>query len=184
MYNEKRFALHEAAHSIIAIVVGSGISNHGIDLNASTSVEGAFGNAGANLFVYDPVLGEEEQRNRLMANLGIIVAGAVSDSLALEIPLREALRRQPGDEKVATDLLSNSSLLDIQDQKQKAELIEELLNASLKQTQRSIQDPAVWEKIEAVARAALKSKGRLSKRQIETIAANFDKRRIRDAERN
>src|SRR4051794_22135660 len=102
MNYREQVAHHEAAHAIMGISLGPGISG-GIDLDATTSVAGATGNIMASLFVPDATLPEEEQRRDLMRNLMIFCAGAASDARITGRSLADALKMQPGDQSAARE---------------------------------------------------------------------------------
>ena len=68
MNHRELVAHHEAAHAVLAIRAGIGLSG-GIDLDAPTSVDGAFGQAAVSLLVLDDSLPVDEQRLDLARNL-------------------------------------------------------------------------------------------------------------------
>jgi len=163
-YREK-VAHHEAAHAVIALHVGFGISE-GIDLDApSSSVDGAFGNVGAYTADYDPALPPEVQRDDLLRNLQVFCAGAASDARNSGVEPREALSKQPGDEDAAIGMLEASPLIGA-----KAEN-DHVLNLALQRVVTLLDRPEVWAKVERVARACLKAGGKLSKAEIELVYA-------------
>lgn len=164
-----RIAHHEAAHIVVAIIVGAGITDHGIDLDAPTSAPGAFGRAGTNLFIPDPDLPKPEQMRALANNLAIVCAGAASDAKLTSITPAQALQMQNGDETVAKRLIAGSDLIDETEREREKEENYVLYEVGLAKAVELIDKPDVWEKIQRVAIACLSSGGRLSKEQIESI---------------
>jgi hypothetical protein len=169
MQYRERVAHHEAAHMVLAVQIGAGIGDQGMDLNAPTSTEGAYGNATVMLLIHDASQTIEEQKEDLLRNLVIICAGAASDAKLMVRPLREALRRQPGDEKDARKLIAQSPLTEKNDEHTRREEEELLLNKALELAARQLEKPIVWKTIQEVARATLNEGGRLTKPQIEAI---------------
>lgn len=165
----ERVAHHEAAHAVVAVRLGASVVEQGINLDATTSMEGAYGNAAVNIFQHDSDLSMEEQQQDLMRNLIIVCAGAASDAKLKGKPLREALHEQPGDERVALKLLADSSLTEKEDQsvRQKEETV--LLDKALELAEKQLGNPIVWKAIQEVARASLNAGGRLAKPQIDEI---------------
>ncbi len=61
---ESRSRTTKRPHVVISHIFGGGPrTEHGIDINAPSSMLGAFGNAGVQKLVHDPSLSELEQRN-------------------------------------------------------------------------------------------------------------------------
>jgi hypothetical protein len=134
----------------------------GIDIDAPSSVEGAFGRAGVNIFRHDPTATEQEQQSLLRDNIAITCAGAASDARLTGRTLREALRRQPGDQRAAMQLLEASPLVQLRDR-------EEVYQLLLNFTEELVNKPEIWNAIEQVAQACLDEGGQLSRAQIEAI---------------
>lgn len=168
MTHDEKVAHHEAAHAVVAILGGAGLSDAGINLNAPSSVEGAFGNAGANTYDHDVTLPPDVQQWRLIYNLMTLCAGAASDAKISGIPVRDALARQKGDESHAYQQLRSTPLID-QDSEGAAKEREGVLGIALDKLSAKLADPQVWAMVEAVAKAAIDAGGILSKAEIEAI---------------
>lgn len=161
-------AHHEAAHVVVSAAFGLEIPERGIDLDAATSVDGAFGNALVNLFVDDPSLSDEQRRKDLVTNVAVVCAGPASDARLLGRSLREALSMQPSDEAIALQLIRASPLLEgpAASHAEEAELV---IEAGLEAAEAKLGVAANWEAVEAVARAAVQAGGALSKDGIERV---------------
>jgi hypothetical protein len=171
MEHSEKVAHHEAAHAVIAVLCGAGLSDHGIDLNAPTSSPGAFGNAGAMLFDHDATLPKDEQQRLLLGNLMTICAGSASDAKISGIELSEALARQPGDKQKALQQLQSTPLIDQDGDGADVErdfLLEHVLDRLTKMLAKS----EVWTIIQDVANAALLRGGVLSKADVQEIVAD------------
>lgn len=168
----RQIAHHEAAHAIAGIWYGMGISG-GIDLDASTSVAGAQGNVGVNLFLPDDALPDALQRQDLMRNLAVICAGAASDARLTGRSLEEAIAAQPGDRQAARDLIRTHPLVEAEPDDQVDELVGLLLERAMMMAARLLAKDEVWCVVEEVAASCLSAGGTISKADIETIAANY-----------
>jgi hypothetical protein len=162
-----RIAHHEAAHVVMSVLQGLSVPERGIDIDAPTSVPGATGNVMVNLFNVDANADELVRRALIVSNLEIVCAGAVSDAKIRGRPLRDALRRQPSDERLALELLRNSSLLEEPGE------AEALINRALKRVEARFKNKRVWDAIHELAKACIKTGGRLSKLQIEQVLGPF-----------
>ena len=149
-------AHHEAAHAVVAIEIGDGLLDVGIDLER-VDATGGIGNVGCRLFVADlddvaPSEVEVEQRRlagRIDCNGTVLAAGAASDArLRNEAPW-DALRKQQGDYDHMRDLLGRAHL------DATPELEEERLRMQLDLAVATLNDPLVWQAVETVAKAAL-----------------------------
>jgi hypothetical protein len=165
MDDREKVAHHEAAHVVMSVQLGASVPGQGIDIDAPSSVEGAYGNAWVNIFAQDPNPEEDEQIKILRDNLAIVCAGIASDAKLMGRSLREALSRQPSDEQLARELLGNSPLVDTK------ELQEYILDGVLRFVERAFEDKIIWSAVQEIARACIKEGGRLSKSQIEQIVA-------------
>ncbi len=56
MSYRRQVAHHESAHAVVSARCGGGSMLQGIDINAASSVKGAFGNAGDRMLIYDDTL--------------------------------------------------------------------------------------------------------------------------------
>jgi hypothetical protein len=178
MEHRARIAHHEAAHVVLAVFYGTGVNEQGIDLNASTSVEGAYGNAAVNLFAHDASLEQQEQQKDLLRNLCIVCAGAASDAKILNRSLREALSQQPGDEKVALRLLAQSTLISRENKSDAQKKEEEcILEIALEKARDILGKTDVWALVEEIAQECLRKGGHLTKAEIEAMVQNckFDR---------
>jgi len=160
----EQVAHHEAAHAVLAIRYNMGISG-GIDLDAATSVDGAFGNAAVNLIVLDAELPIKEQRLDLARNLAVVCAGAASDARVKQIAPGDALDAQPGDYRFAVEAAMASSL--VADPDEADYVVKEV---GLSHAVAEIAKPDVWAVISRVAAAVLDAGGRLSQADIEALA--------------
>ena len=168
MLDRIRVAHHEAAHVVLALRSSAGLSEHGIDLDAPTTVEDAYGIASVNVFDHDESVDEEQQRALLINSLAIICAGAASDAKLRGSALWASLRRQQGDRNAALKLLTASPLIDATNKKE----IVFVLRGTLKKTAQTLDDPAVWNEVKIVAQATLDSGGRLTRSQIEQAVSS------------
>lgn len=163
-YREK-VAHHEAAHVVVSARYGGGPMLHGIDINAASSVAGAFGNAGVGTLVHDDTLSLDQQQVDLMRNLIIICAGAGADARTNATDIRGAFGKQPGDHSAAVAAIVQSPLTTDPGQEE----IDFLLGIALDRTEEVLAEPHVWDMVERIAAACLSNDGRLSKAQIEEI---------------
>lgn len=163
MNEREQVAHHEAAHAVLAIRAGIGVSG-GIDLDAPTSVDGAFGQAAVNLLMLDDSLPVEEQKLDLARNLSIICAGAASDALITGATPLEALEAQPGDYSVALQHARSSSM--VESDEEAFYVVTELgLSHAIKEVARV----EVWAAIERIATAVIASGGQLEKDQVTAL---------------
>ncbi|WP_460448299.1 hypothetical protein [Alsobacter sp. SYSU BS001988] len=81
------------------------MAEHGIDLNAPSSANDAFGHAGVLLIDDDDQLPLETQQWDLIRNFMVICAGAASDAKITGMEIGEALSRQVSDHNVALQAL-------------------------------------------------------------------------------
>lgn len=160
MNHRERVAHHEAAHAVIAIFYKAGLTAHGIDLNAPTSVQGASGNAGVNIYVPDFSDPEPELRITCISNLAIICAGAAADARIEGTPLRGALASQTGDEAVARQEAARYPFCSTPAE------IEGALVVALDVVWNVLAKPHVWSAVEALAAKLLAQGGKLSSRQV------------------
>src|SRR5438552_2718456 len=109
MQHRERIAHHEAAHVVMAWFWGAGVLDQGMDIDAPSSVEGAYGRAAVSLFLDDEGFDFEERARDLLRNLTIIFAGAASDAKIAGKSLNAAIDDQPGDKNVALHLLKHST---------------------------------------------------------------------------
>lgn len=165
MNHIEQVAHHEAAHAVLAIHYGMGLSG-GIDLRAETSVDGAFGNVAVNLWQFDPTSSLEEQRRMLACNLAVVCAGASSDAKLKGISLGSALDAQPGDYKNAIEIARISGLAD--DENEVDYLVKDI---GLVLASKDLAKREVWDAIVRVATATLKAGGKLSKEQVAALGA-------------
>lgn len=163
MNHREQVAHHEAAHAVLAIRAGIGVSG-GIDLDAPTSVDGAFGQAAVSLLVLDDSLPVDEQRLDLARNLSIICAGAASDARIKGVTPLEALEAQPGDYGVALQHAQSCSVVENEEEAQYA-----VTEVGLSHAVREVARVEVWAAIERVATAVIASGGRLEKDQVTTL---------------
>ena len=156
-YSERDIiAHHEAAHAVMAIEVGDGLLDVGINLGRIDAT-GGIGNVGCRLFVADlenvtPSDLEVEQRRlagRIDCSGTVLAAGAASDAKLRGEDPWTALRKQEGDYEHMLDLLRRAKLDATPD------LETERLRAQLDLAVQALQDPLVWKAVEAVARGAL-----------------------------
>lgn len=163
MDNRARVAHHEAAHAVLSLRVGLGVSG-GIDLDAPTSVAGAFGQAAVALLVLDASLPEPEQRMDLARNLSVICAGAASDARILGIDAKDALVAQPGDRSVAIKHAADSAIVGSDE-----EAIHAVEEVGLSVASKDVSRPEVWAAIERLAAAVLEAGGQLDRDQVEQL---------------
>jgi hypothetical protein len=163
MNNREKVARHEAAHAVLAIRAGFGVSG-GIDLDAPTSVEGAYGNAAVSLVELDGTLSEDEQRTDLVRNLAVICAGAAADAKSAGVEPADALRAQPGDYALALRHAAESSIVESH-----TEAAEVVMNVALPIAVCIVNRADVWAAIERVAAAVLAAGGQLDRDQIESL---------------
>ncbi len=165
MNDREKVAHHEAAHAVLAIRAGFGVSG-GIDLDAPTSVAGAYGNAAIALLELDETLPEDEQRRDLARNLAIICAGAAADAKTGGIDPSDTLLAQPGDYNLAVRHAAESSIVGGD-----AEARAVVMNVALPIAVRVVDRADVWAAIERVAAAVLNAGGRLDRDKIESLGA-------------
>lgn len=158
----QRVAHHEAAHVVISAHFGGGPTLHGIDINAASSVSGAFGNAGVGLPDHDNTLPIEEQRFDLTKNIAIICAGAAADARTTNRNINDALQSQPGDLAVARAEIAKSPLVG-------ADEDEDVLQAGLATAETLLAKPDFWDAVVKIAEACLANDGKLSKDEIEAL---------------
>ena len=162
-------AHHEAAHATLAIELGMGLLDVGVDLKR-VDATGGIGNVGCRLFVAEledvvPSELEAEQR-RLMGEIDcngtVLAAGAAAEAkLRGEEPWL-TLHKQQSDLNKMRDLLRRAQLGATEDEDQR-------LRLQLDMAVDALNDPAIWRVVEAVAQAVLET-GTLSGSAIEQIA--------------
>lgn len=167
----EQVAHHEAAHVVISHIFGGGPTEHGIDINAPSSMLGAFGNAGVQKLVHDPSLPEQEQRNNLTKNVAITCAGAAADARTVNRSLKQALQMQPSDLRVAQAEIARSPLIQIAGRSPSAVQVDrnDALQAGLDTAEHHVARPDVWALVEKIAKACLANSGKLSKEEIEKL---------------
>ena len=165
MDDRKKVAHHEAAHAVVAHSVGAGIVEGGIDIDAPSSVEGAYGRTAVNIFAHEESLTETQQKESVIHSLAIICAGAASDARLLNRPLDEALAAQSADASEAKKFLADNPLVETPEE------AEFLLKEAMRYTAKILDRPEIWSAIELVAEECIKNDGKLSKAQIEGLLA-------------
>jgi hypothetical protein len=179
MDDRTRVAYHEAAHAVLAYRLGGHVLEPGIDIDAPSSVTGAYGRAGVTVFAHDDRLDEREQQTAVKHSVAIMCAGAASDAKILGRNLPDALAHQPGDEKAARELLKSSPSVT------SPEEIEVVLQGGLKYAARLLERSEIWKAIDAVAQACLKAGGNLSKVEIDRLLdAEFIETRTAEASKS
>ena len=163
----RRVAHHEAAHAVIAYLHGLGLSEHGIDLDAETSVEGAYGGAGVLLIAPDPEAEAAAERLALFQNLMVVCAGAASDAKIELRELRAALSAQPGDERVALSLLAESTTIEAETTEEREAQTSYVLQLALGHVREKLDKPEVWNAVTSLADKVVRNGGVLSKSQID-----------------
>lgn len=166
MEHREQVAHHEAAHAVVALYLGMGVCG-GIDLDAVTSMEGAFGNAAVNLFVADPSLPLEDQRLDLIRNLAVICAGAASDAKVKGETLENALEAQLGDRAVAID---HARAHPIVGSDEEAEHV--VMKLGLPHAGTLVGKASVWDAIVRVAEAALSAGGKLDAAEVTALGSS------------
>ena len=163
-------AHHEAAHAVIALEVGDGLLDVGIDLDR-VDATGGIGNVGCRLFVADmdglvPSDVESEQRRlagRIDCSGTVLAAGAASDAKLRDEDPWNALRKQKADYDKMRDLLAQAHLDGT------PELLDMRLRQQLDLAVQALNDPHIWRAVEVVADAALECT-RLTSSEIESLA--------------
>lgn len=163
MDQREQVAHHEAAHVVVSALFGGGPTLHGIDIDAGTSVTGAFGNAGVGLLVIDDTQPEEEQRHLLVQNIAIICAGAAADAKITARKLNDALQRQPGDLSVAKAAIERSRLVTGNEEG------DHVLQVGLEYAETLLDKSDIWDAVVRIAKACLANRGKLSKDEIEAL---------------
>lgn len=162
-------AHHEAAHAVVAIELGLGILDIGIDI-ARVERTGGVGVDGCRLFVCDlsniaeENLADEKNRQAGLIDCSgtVLAAGAASDAKMLQCDPWVALQRQQGDFRYMRDLLRQAQLAPTPEEQ------ELRLREQVSMAVEALNDPSVWRAVQAVAQAVLKS-GPLTGAEIETI---------------
>jgi|GEM_PF-3148175 len=163
-------AHHEAAHAVIALELGLGILEIGIDLER-VAVSGGIGSDGCRLFLADLTevprhqLDDEQKRlsGHIDVNGTVLAAGPASDAKLLSEDPWTALHKQHSDLTVMRQLLQRAKLDETE------EGVESHLRNQLGLAVEALEEAAVWATVEAVAAAVL-SRGPLSGPEIEAIA--------------
>lgn len=163
MQYREQVAHHEAAHAVMALIVGHGLSHHGMNIDAPTSVAGAFGQTGVMTFSADLSQTADDQFEDLGCLLAVTLAGAASDARIKGVELEVALEAQPGDLQVAKGLCSQYPFA-----QGEGETV--ALRYGLQIAASKLEAEEAWEAVCAVARACLAANGQLSKKQIEDVA--------------
>ena len=162
-------AHHEASHAVLAIELGVGILDVGIDLDR-VDATGGVGNVGCRLFVADltdvaPKNLEIEQRRlagQIDINGTVLAAGAASDAKMRNEDPWLALQKQQADFGHMRELLQRARL------DETPELEEQRLRTQLELAVEALNDPAVWQAVEAVAAAVLRG-GPLNGANVEAL---------------
>lgn len=163
-------AHHEAAHAVLAIELGMGVLDVGIDLER-VAVTGGIGTVGCRLFVADltdiaPSDVESEQRKlsgQIDCSGAVLAGGAASDAKLRGEDPWTALQKQQGDLTHMRDLLQRAKLTPT------PEAEDERLREQLALAVEALGDPVVWRAIEVLAGAALE-RVQLSGDEIKAIA--------------
>lgn len=158
-------AHHEAAHSVIAVCCGPGVSG-GIDLNAATSVAGAFGNTKVYLFAPDASQPIGVQERDALRNAAIICAGAASDAKLHAIGLNQALVAQPGDHAFVHSHLATHPCVPAGD-------IVSVVAVGLATADFHLAKAHVWDAVESVATACLSNGGTIDAATIRAICGHL-----------
>ena len=169
--NEREvIAHHEAAHAVVAIEMGIGLLDVGIDL-ARVDATGGVGNVGCRLFVADlsdivPSELEAEQL-RLAGQIDctgtVLAAGAASDAKLQDEDPWSALQMQQSDFRHMRELLKAAEL------DSTPEIEQDRLRSQLDLAVEVLNDPMVWRAVEAVAHEVLE-RGTVTGPEIEAIA--------------
>lgn len=167
--NREVIAHHEASHAVLALELGLGILDVGIDLER-VDATGGVGNVGCRLFVADltdvsPRNLETEQR-RLAGQIDcsgtVLAAGAASDARLRGEDPWSALQKQESDFRHMLDLLQRARL------DETPALVEERLRSQLELAVEALNDSMVWQAVEALAQAIL-NRGPLKGSEIEAL---------------
>lgn len=177
MTEQERIAHHEAAHAVLTVLAGINVAAEGIDLAYTNPSTGSSGGLFGMLFDIDlsalksPELEAEQQKHdkEIQLNGGIVAAGAASDAKLLRLDPWEALQEQPSDLRMMRDLLKRAQLSSSQ------EVEEDHIRTQLGEAVLALQNPIIWEAVEAVATAVL-THSPLPGADIETIAVPILKR--------
>jgi hypothetical protein len=162
-------AHHEAAHAVVAIELGVGILDIGIDMSRFDET-GGVGLDGCRLFVADltdvtPQEVESEQL-RLAGQIdrtgAVLAAGAAAEARLADEDAWVALHRQSSDIKKMRDLLALAQLAPSE------EATNERLRLQLEFSVEVLADPEVWQAVGAVAEAVL-ARGPMTGPQVEQI---------------
>ncbi|MEJ0050185.1 MAG: hypothetical protein WDN02_03040 [Methylovirgula sp.] len=156
-------AHHEAPHAVIALMTRLGLSQDGMDIDAPTSVPGAFGKTGVMTHGAELEQPESDQFNDLGRLLAVTLAGAVSDAKLKGLSPSDALQAQPGDLAVAKRFCTEYPFA--QDEGEAV-----ALDRGLQIAAKRLAEPGAWDAVCAVAKACLARGGKLSKLEIEDIA--------------
>ena len=154
--NREIIAFHEAAHAVVAIELGLGLLETGIDI-ARVEVTGGVGLDGCRLFLADltdvgPKDLEDEQRRlsgQIDCNGTVLAAGPASDARLREEDPWLALHKQPADLGRMRELLTQAQLAPSVAEE------EDRLRAQLAMAVEALKDPAIWSAIQAVAQEIL-----------------------------
>lgn len=169
MNDRERIAFHEAAHVTVAVEAGLSVQDGGIDIDAPSSVDGAYGRALLHFFQQRRAQIDEDNAQVLLVNLTVALAGAVSDSKFLGKTLRQSLRDQSGDEAEARKLIVEATAIDKEDE------IERILEMALKKTEAVLNNSRLWRKVETLAKSVMEAGGKLSKIEIEAALSDADR---------
>ena len=163
MDHREQVAHHEAAHAVVALVTGLGLSSLGMDIDAPTSVAGTNGRTGVMTFAADLDQPVADQFKDLGALLAVTLAGAASDARIQGGSLMDALKAQPGDLAVAKGFCAKYPFA--QGNGEAAALTNGLDIAAS-----NLDRDGSWDAVCAVAKACLAKGGKLSKEEIEDVA--------------
>ena len=171
-------AHHEAAHAVLALELGLGVLDVGIDLDR-VHVTGGMGTVGCRLFVADladiaPSEVESEQ-HRLSGQIdctgAVLAAGAAADAKLRDEDPWIALQKQQGDLTHMKSLLERAQLAPT------PEAEEGKLREQLALAVEAIEDPVIWRAVEALAKAALE-RVRLDGGEVTRIVERLLKPRV------
>jgi hypothetical protein len=163
MEYREQVAHHEAAHAVMALIVRHGLSHHGMDIDAPSSVSGATGKTGVMTFAADLNQPEADQFNDLGALLAVTLAGAAADARIRGVDLWNALQAQPGDLGAAQVFCAQYPFAQGPDEAM-------ALKMGLEIAEKRLAWPGAWDAVCAVAAACLAAGGRLTKAEIEAVA--------------
>ena len=164
-----RVAMHEAAHVVVATVLGTGAAKEGIDLNAESSVRGAYGNAAVQKYLITDADDLDTQKNLLVRNVAMMLAGPACDARTLGRSLDEAMAKQPGDVATAKSEIARLPAARGMSVEQIDTMTGMVMDAALETAVSVLSKPTHWATVERVAQASLANNGILSQEQIQDL---------------